>query len=178
MSMQNKYKILIWVVIILVATNLSMGISFLYHKQQDEKALERVEEEAIEVPAERRTRFFRQELGLHPGQMERFRELNRQFNRKAWQVTHDLELLRIEMVAELGTEEPDLQKLDDLSRKIGELHVQMKRETIDYYLAMRDECTPEQRERLNGIFMSVLRKNEDVRLPHRGGRRGPPWQNE
>jgi len=75
MALRNKYRILIWVIVILVATNLSMGFSFLYHKQQDKKLLEQTEQEAIELPARQRTRFFREQLDLQPQQMEIFREL-------------------------------------------------------------------------------------------------------
>ncbi|MGC9353626.1 MAG: Spy/CpxP family protein refolding chaperone [Mariniphaga sp.] len=168
MALQNKYRILVWVIIILVATNLSMGLSFLYHKQQDKKLAEQTEQEAIELPAQQRTRFFREQLNLQPQQMEIFRDLNRNFNRAAWQINHQLENLRIEMVRELGLENPDTQKLARISEEIGKLHTQLKNETIDYYLAMKKACTDEQQEKLNEIFISVLQKNEDVKLPQRG----------
>ncbi|MFW5755829.1 MAG: hypothetical protein ACOCWK_04445 [Tangfeifania sp.] len=35
MITRNKYRILVWIVVILVVTNLSVGISYLYHNQQD-----------------------------------------------------------------------------------------------------------------------------------------------
>jgi Asp-tRNA(Asn)/Glu-tRNA(Gln) amidotransferase B subunit len=170
MALQNKYRVLIWVIVILFATNLSMGLSFLYHKQQDKKLAEQTEQEVIELPAQQRTRFFREQLNLQPQQMEIFRELNRSFNRTAWQINHQLESLRIEMVRELGLEDPDTHKLASISEEIGKLHTQLKNETIDYYLAMKKACTDEQQEKLNEIFISVLQKNEDVRLPQRGGR--------
>lgn len=169
MAIQNKYRILIWVIVILVATNLSMGFSFMYHKQQDKKLLEQKELEAIELPAQQRTRFFREQLNLQPQQVEIFREQNRNFNRVAWQINHRLESLRIEMVKELGLENPDTKKLASISEEIGKLHTQLKNETINYYLAMKKACTDEQQEKLNEIFISVLQKNEDVRLPQRGG---------
>lgn len=59
MAKTTSYRTLIWIIVILLATNLSMGITFLYHKQQDKKAAKKTEETAIEVPTEQRTRFFR-----------------------------------------------------------------------------------------------------------------------
>lgn len=170
MALENKYRILIWVIVILVATNLSMGISFLYHKQQDKKLLEQTEQEAIELPAQQRTRFFREQLNLQPEQMDAFRELNRNFNRTAWQINHRLESLRVEMVTEMGQKNPDRKKLAKIAREIGDLHAQIKNETIAYYLGMKVVCNEEQQEKLNEIFISVLQRNEDVRLPRRGGR--------
>ncbi len=170
MTVRNKYRVLVWIIVILVATNLSMGISFLYHKQQDKNRMEAMKEEAIEVPAQRRTRFFKQQLNLRPEQMDRFRELNREFNRNAWEITHKLEILRIEMVKELGKSNPDSEKLDQVAKEIGDFHQVLKKETVDYYLKMRTECDEEQQIKLNQIFMSVLSNNQDIELPQRGRR--------
>ncbi len=163
------------VIIILIATNLSMGISFLYHKQQDKKITEEVRETSIEVPSQQRTRFFREQLNLRPDQVEIFRELNRDFNRTAWQINHSLERLRIEMVNEMGKQNPDEARLKKVSRDIGELHTLLKDETIKYYLSMKDVCTEEQKTRLNEIFISILQADEDVKLPHRGRRYRHNW---
>jgi Spy/CpxP family protein refolding chaperone len=170
MAIQNKYRILTWIIAILVATNVSMAVSFLYHKQQDKKLLEQSRQESIELPAQQRTRFFREHLNLEPQQVEFFRELNRSFNRDAWQITHQLERLRIDMVREMGKDTPDMKRLESISREIGELHTRLKNETIAYYLAMKERCSPEQQQKLNELFISVLHKNEDVRLPQHGYR--------
>lgn len=170
MITRNTYRILIWVIVILVATNLSMGISFVYHKQQDKRFMEQLEEEAIKVPSEQRTRFFREQLGLRFEQMDTFRELNRNFNMAAWKITHQLESLRADMVRELGKEKPSEKTLHSIANHIGELHTQLKEETIDYYNKMKAECSPEQQKKLNDIFVSMLKKNENVKLPKYGRR--------
>ena len=170
MAIKNAYRILIWIIVILIATNLSMGISFLYHKQQDKKFMEQLEEAAIDVPSERRTRFFREQLNLGQDQMDIFRELNRDYNKTAWQVTHQLETLRAEMVRELGKENPKEKRLDSISKQIGELHTNLKKETIDYYMQMKEVCNDEQKVKLNEIFMSMLKKKDDVSLPEYGRR--------
>lgn len=175
MAVTNKYRILTGVIIILIATNLSMGISFLYHRQQDKKMVQQQQEASVEVPAQQRTRFFREQLNLRPDQVEIFRKLNRNFNQTAWQINHRLERLRIEMVNEMGREEPDKARLKEVSRDIGELHTQLKDETIKYYMAMKEVCTEEQQARLNQLFISILQSNEDVRLPQRGRRFRHNW---
>ena len=168
MISNNKYRILIWIVVILVAINLSMGISYLYHKKQDKKLTEQLEEAAIEMPAQQRARFFREQLNLNSEQLEKFRELNRSFNRTAWNITHELQTFRIEMIEELGNENPNAEKLDSISENIGLLHTQLKNETISYYMEMREVCDEDQRQKLNEIFMSMLQNNEDIELPQRG----------
>jgi hypothetical protein len=170
MIKKNTYRILIWLIVILLATNLSMGISFWYHKQEDKKQTEKLEEMIIEVPAQQRTKFFREELNLQPEQVNKFREWNREFNRTGWSITHELEDLRIEMITELDKETSDQNTLETISNDIGKLHSELKKVTIDYYMKMKAECNEEQQKKLNEIFMSMLKKNEDVKLPGGYGR--------
>lgn len=173
----TTYRMLVWVIVILLATNLSMAITFLYHKQQDKKAAQQTEESAVEVPAEQRTRFFREQLNLNQEQGNQFRELNRNYNRTARDITFQLEKLRSEMVAELGKTELAKEKLEEITKTIGELHTQLKNVTIDYYLGMKTVCDDNQKEKLNEIFQSMLKQNEDVKLPGRQGRYGRGYRN-
>lgn len=166
----KTYRTLIWVIVILLATNLSMGFSFLYHKQHDEKMAEKLEEINIEMPAQQRTKFFREQLDLLPEQVDKFRKWNREFNRTGWSITHQLENLRLEMINELGKEAPDQNKLEMITNDIGSRHSELKKVTIEYYLKMKGECNEEQKKKLNDIFISMLKKNEDVKLPGGYGR--------
>lgn len=170
MKAENKYRLLVWVIVILVATNLSMGISYMYHRQREKQDLEQVEEEKIEAPAQQRTRFFREQLNLTPAQVDIFRILNRDFNRTAWQIQFQLADLRKEMINEAGIKGTDQQKLNDIAMQIGNLHEELKKKTIQYYLAMKEVCTEEQQEKLHQLFLTILDENEDVRLPQGGGR--------
>ncbi|KJF42945.1 periplasmic heavy metal sensor [Draconibacterium sediminis] len=169
MATKNKYRILIWVIVILAATNLSMGISFWYHKQQDKKAAGT--QQQVEMPSEQRTRFFREQLNLQPDQVDYFRELNRNYNRSARRISDQLSLLRVEMVEEMGKAETNTTKLHAISSEIGEMHKTLKDLTIDYYLDMKAVCDENQQEKLKEIFLSMTKLKEDVSLPQRGGRR-------
>lgn len=174
MATNNTYRILVWTVVILLATNLSMGLSFWFHKQQDKKTVED-EKEQVEMPTEQRTRFFREQLNLRQDQMDTFRELSRSYNRSARRVTYELEELRLQMVEEMGKQNPDKAELNAITENIGKLHAKLKEFTIDYYLNMKSECTEDQQKKLNEIFRSMSKSKEDVSLPQRGGRhRG--WQ--
>ncbi|MCY1722597.1 periplasmic heavy metal sensor [Prolixibacteraceae bacterium Z1-6] len=175
MVSKNTYRILIWVIVILAATSLSMGISFWYHKQQDKKAAEK-QKQQVEMPSEQRTRFFREQLNLRQDQMDIFRELNREYNRSARRISNQLEDLRIKMVEEMGQQSPGKEELDSISENIGNLHSDLKKLTIQYYLDMKEVCDEDQQQKLNEIFLTMSKSKEDVSLPRRGGRgkgRGP-----
>jgi Spy/CpxP family protein refolding chaperone len=170
MVKQKTYRLLVWAVIILLATNISMAVSFLVHKKQDQNNLEKQEQAAIEVPTEQRTKFFKEQLSLLPGQMDPFREFNRNYNRATNAVAHKLEVLRVEMVGELGKENPDKNRLNEITAEIGNLHKDLKNITIEYYQQMNNICDASQRKKLNGIFMSMVNKNDEVNPQQRGRR--------
>lgn len=167
MITRNTYRILIWVIVILAATTLSMGISFWAHKQQDKKAAEQKEQQ-MEMPSEQRTRFFREQLSLRQDQMDIFRDLNRDYNRSAHRISYQLEESRIKMVEEMGKANPSEDTLISISENIGELHTSLKKVTIQYYLDMKEVCDESQQKKLNEIFMSMSTSKEDVSLPQRG----------
>ena len=167
MESKYTYRMLIWVIVILAATSLSMGLSFWYHKQQDKKAAGQNEQQ-IEMPSEQRTRFFREQLNLRQDQIDIFRDLNREYNRSARRISYRLEEFRTEMVEEMGKKDPSQDDLDSISENIGELHSELKKVTIQYYLDMKEVCDIGQQEKLNDIFMSMSKSKEDVSLPQRG----------
>jgi Spy/CpxP family protein refolding chaperone len=169
MASKNTYRILIWIVVILLATNLSMGLSFWFHKQQDKKGVE-AKKQQIEMPTEQRTKFFREQLNLRQDQMDTFRELSRSYNRSARRVTNQLEAWRLNMVEIMGEQNPDKEELKTITENIGRLHAELKELTIEYYLSMKAECDEDQQMKLNEIFISMSKSKEDVSLPQRGGR--------
>ena len=170
MATRNTYRILIWIIVILIASNLSMGLSFWYHRYQETRGEEEIKSEEVEMPSEQRTRFFRDQLNLTSDQLEVFRELNREFNRSARKESNELEDLRIEMVKEMGKASPSTERLDSIAREVGGHHSELKEITMDYYLKMKAACNAEQQEKLKEIFLSVSKSDEEVALPERGRR--------
>ena len=168
MVSQKKYHLLLWMIAILVATNLSTIGSFMYHKNQEgEKEPDQTQ---VEMPNEQRTRFFREQLDLSFEQVDSFRVYNRAFNRAANQVTNELENLRLQMVEEMGKDPVDHEKLKQITTTIGTLHTKLKDITIDYYIQMKEACTAEQAEKLNNIFRSILDKNDQMKPAQHMGR--------
>ena len=107
MKPTNKYRILIWIIVILVATNLSIIGSFYYHRMTEEKTSETKPEGQNAIPGEQRTRFFRDQLKLNNEQLDQFRDINRTLNRTARGIEMNLAQLREDMIKELGTQNPD-----------------------------------------------------------------------
>lgn len=176
MKTDTKYSRMIWIIVILVATNLSTVGSFYYHRFQEAKANELKEETQTTIPGEQRTRFFRDELNLDADQIDRFRNINRTFNRTARGIELDLAQLRQNLIDELGKENTDSTTLNKLAGDIGENHRELKLITTTFYLDMKNICNTEQQIKLHKIFQSMLDKDSQVNLPQPGNQRGR-WRN-
>ena len=177
MSTTNKNRTLIWIIIILVATNLSTIGSFYYHRMMETKTEETKQEGQNAIPGEQRTRFFRDQLNLTAEQLDKFRDINRTFNRTARGIEMNLAQLREDMITELGTQNPDSTRLDQIAIDVGNNHRELKQVTTTFYLNMKKICTKEQQAKLHEIFQSMLNKDNQVNLP-RPGNQGGRWRNQ
>ncbi|MBV5314696.1 MAG: periplasmic heavy metal sensor [Prolixibacteraceae bacterium] len=177
MNATNKYRILIWIIVILVATNLSTIGSFYYHRMTEAEAPEAKQGDQNAIPGEQRTRFFRDQLNLNAEQLDQFREINRAFNRTARNIETNLAQLREDLIRELGTQNPDSARLNQMATEVGNNHRELKQVTTTFYLDMKKICTAEQQSKLHEIFQSMLNKDNQVNLP-RPGNQGGRWRNQ
>jgi hypothetical protein len=118
MIVNNRQKILVWIVVILAATNLATVGSFYYHRANETTTSPVTSDKQTEVSGDQRTRFFREQLELSPDQVEQFRTINRTFNRTARTIEYDLSELRTELINELGTAAPDSSKLKNIAHRL------------------------------------------------------------
>jgi hypothetical protein len=175
MVSESKYRTLIWLVIILIAINLSTVGSLLFHTRNSEKkeAPEKIIQS--ETILNNGVRHFREKLDLEPDQVLKFREINREFNRSAGQITKRLEFLRVQMIEELARPESSSEKIGEINREFGDLHEQLKNLTAGYYLQMKAACNSEQQLKLYEIFIGMVQKDEPT-PPGHGRRRGRAWR--
>lgn len=172
MKTETKHRALIWAIVILAATNLSTLGSFYYHRLTELNAEKKIQEEQTNIPGDRRTRFFKDELNLDDNQLDEFRDINRNFNRTARSIEANLSLLREDLIKELGAQNPDTVRLNELASEIGDNHRELKEITSAFYLKMKKICTPEQQLKLHSIFQSMLNKDSQVALPQQRNRWG------
>ena len=176
MLTQTKYKLLIWLVLILFTMNIATIASLVYHSRQTKKqTTEKQTADESVVKAEQGTGFFREQLNLDSAQINRFRDINREYNFAAHRISYDLEQLRRKMVEQMGKAGPDTIRLNAICREIGLNHEQLKKLTVDYYLKMKTTCNEEQQIKLNYIFKEMVQK-EDTVAPHQGRGKGYRWR--
>ena len=167
--MKTKDKnILIWIIIILAATNLSTVGTIIYHAYFQSSIPQNSQIEQIELPNSHLGRFIRDELNLTYDQHQQFKDLRQIFHTDASRVTREMQVRRSEIMLELGMEKTDIDELHTLATEIGDLHEELKCLTFDYYLDMKDICNDEQKDKLFQIFNTMT--NEGAELKLRRGR--------
>jgi Spy/CpxP family protein refolding chaperone len=171
-----KYRLLLWLVFILIALNVATVVSLIYHTMQDKKQVSVSQHSGqSRGEANRGATFFREQLNLDPGQISQFSEINDEYNLNTRRISFELELLRQEIVKEMGKPESDTVKLNELSRKIGLKHEELKKLTTNYYLRMKSCCNEEQQMKLNSIFKEMVQPGDSAGS-HQGKGKGPRWR--
>lgn len=171
-----KRKHFIWIIAVLTVINLSATGTVLYNIKFQKEDLERkVYEQELEPgpPDVKPGRLLREKLNLSPEQHQQFRKLRRSFHTQANKLSYEMQIKRNEMITELAKEDPDVQKLKQIARDIGDMHTELKELTMDYYLGMKEVCTPEQEEKLYRIFEVLINRDGGMPMPGRGRGRGP-----
>jgi len=181
MISNNRHTLLVWSVIILALMNITTFITIGYHvykTNQTEKIAGTKNTKLLETDAVQFSgRYFRDQLGLTDGQMDKFREFNPEFRQQALDITIHLAEDRQEMLDEMVSSSPDTVKLNQLSREIGNLHRSLKVLTYRYYLDMKNLCTPEQQIKLENLFHTMFSNDAQMGYPGKGnGQQGKRWR--
>lgn len=164
----------LWAVIILVIINISMIAGFTYKAYIADNTV-KVDTSSLELPDQGWGPYFRDKLNLSHKQFRDFLSSRQEFHTSAMDITIELQSTRIGLLEEMSKPKPDTKKINRLAKKIGQLHTELKKVTVDYYLALKKECNPQQKKQLYKIFKQMLNA-EELDLPegrrhrHRRGR--------
>ena len=129
------------------------------------------------MPPEGRIRYYiRKELNFTDEQIKQFSESRRKTMREQFKVKNQLKTLRRQMMIELAKEQPDRNKLNEITTEIGQAHKAIKDLTIAHFLEIKTICTTEQQKKLYRLWNRMappperLRKGEEIRRKGRMNR--------
>jgi Spy/CpxP family protein refolding chaperone len=160
----NK-SILIWIIVILAATNISTVGTIVYFVYFQGNTVQYKNSPQIDIPDSHIGRFFRDELNLNRKQHDQFRIFRQNFHEEANILSNKMQVNRNEIMTELGKENSDTIYLHTLAREIGEMHEELKHLTFEYYLEMKNICTIEQKEKLFQIFRTMINQDDEIEMP-------------
>lgn len=162
-----KKNILIWVIVILCATNIATVATIYYHNYLYKINVLNTKTNHIEVPNNQLGRFFKEQLNLDEEKHQKFRTYRQKFHSQANILTNEMQAKRNEFLDELGKSNSDTVKLDQLASEIGYLHAKLKRITFVYYLEMKNICTDEQKVKLFEIFNAMANQEAEIKMPNK-----------
>ncbi len=149
-------RILIWIIVILVALNVSIMGTIFYKSHAFKHSMHN---NRPEFPKEKIScEFIVDELRFNEEQEKAHRQFRRTYLKKAKRLTTEMQHKRIKIMNELENDVPDTLYLHATSNEIGRLHAELKQTTIGYYLKLKSICNDEQKRHLSKIFHKMTNR--------------------
>lgn len=153
-----------WAVIILTVVNISMIAGFTYRAYMDKPP--EGPQSLPELPDRGFGRVLQDSLGLTHQQHLKFRQARRTFHVNARKIAVNLQRTRLTLLQEMSSPKPDSSQLQALADSIGWYHSELKKLTVDFYLELKQECSPAQKEKLYGVFRALMHADH-IKMPGR-----------
>ena len=153
MTSEKTNRILLWLNLMLLLIIGSAALTFTVMKSSGNNG---ADEQAVINSMD----MLRRELGLSNEQYSKVLVENDRTLRTYNLVLDMMCETNVQMIEELGKENSDPQVLDSLARKIGTLNTSLRRHTGDYFLHLKEICTPEQQQKLTAIFKQMMQLEE------------------
>lgn len=150
MNIFQKNRMIIWILSgLLIAAFSALG-TMVYHHRLAPGLF------AKEKSCDKGCDLLTEELGLTSEQKKNIGEIRMNCRINGMAISDSLRLMRSELLTELSREVPDTMKLRSIAGMIGNLQAQLTNRTIDQYLKISKECTPEQREKLSLLYYEMM----------------------
>ncbi len=151
----KQFRLLVWLVIILLALNVSAVATILWMRFSAQKP----GPEKTEFILKTKKRHFRlhdemikNEVGLNDRQIEAFRQLRDKHFSEIRDITTDIDKTRELQFISIRDKNADPEFIDSLSKRTGELHYQWSVSSSIFLNDVKDLCTPEQKEKLFNLL--------------------------
>jgi Spy/CpxP family protein refolding chaperone len=148
MNFMQRNRLIFWALIILVVINISALISFFLFTKAQAPA-------PCCSPEEQQCMAFRDELNLSAGQSLKVNEINKKYSASAEPIATSIKETRSAILTELEKDDPDTLRLDVLTNQLALLQLQIQRENIKQYSALKQVCTQEQAHRLSALYRDL-----------------------
>lgn len=170
MTTENKYRWMIWAIVVLALMNISTLITLLIHSGSSRETAAPVvagKPQSEDPSVEFSGRYFRDQLNLNGEQMAEFARFNPEFRNNIRNINISLAEMRQQMMIEMSAEKSDTAKLNMLSDSIGYLHASLKKLTYGYYFDFKRICDKEQQARLEMLFGGMFAPDFQMGGQHR-----------
>ncbi|MFP4619935.1 MAG: Spy/CpxP family protein refolding chaperone [Bacteroidales bacterium] len=112
--------------------------------------------------------FIKRKLDLDEEQFRKFQTLHNENMETMKKIARELGQKQEVLMKELTKEKPDSNKMKRLAGEIGDLHTQLKINTVEHFSRMKELCNPEQRGKLNQMIMEMAKHGRHHAEPGAG----------
>lgn len=154
MNYFNKKRLAIITIVVLLIINITTIGTVLYHTHIKPKRV--YDKERTYRNTKKHMRFTREQRVL-------FRKKVMEFRKKTNPLHHQISEIRSHILDELAKQNPDTTLIFDLNEKAGELHLELKRQTILNLIELKQSWDPEQYDVLDKMFRQTMM--DDYRGP-------------
>jgi Spy/CpxP family protein refolding chaperone len=102
--------------------------------------------------------FIAKELNFDEAQMQDFRDINMEHNEAIREISREVRQLKDALFNQLSEAVVNEEKVNDLTRRIGEKARQKDLKTFYHFKAVQEICTEEQRKRFISIIKDALHR--------------------
>jgi hypothetical protein len=160
----TKTNILILIIIGLAVLNISIVSSIVWHRYHGFH-----DRWQHEMPFRhgRMDMIIPQKLNFNADQKKKFIHVDTLFRKSSLNIINQLHQLRFSILNELKKPYSDTTKLLEYSKQVGNLHSNLKMNTINFYLDLKKICTPAQQDSLASFFLNLIEFDDmPPRPPH------------
>ena len=172
MDKLTKKRFLILVIAVLVIINISALVTIYYNSKIQEKRIEKINLQKERIRKIGMYRFFRDELNLSEDQFQEFKSINQFYMNNTHDIGLKLKENKLLMMSEIANKNPNIKNLDSIANEIGHLHYELKLNTINHFIELKDICNDQQQEILQKMFMQMImgKDNNRMRKEYQRGR--------
>ena len=156
METKTKRTLLIVSIILLIVINISALSTIYFHNKIRSKKFIEIENMKQEAKLNGMHRYIKNELELSEEQFELFKETSRTNMITTHKITLKLNKKRYDMMEEIGKKSPNPENLEKIAKKIGSLHYELKKSTINHFMKLKEICNEDQQKDLQKLFMQMI----------------------
>lgn len=149
MNIQNKNKLLVITVLILLIANIGTFSTILIHKNKLDKRSEKRNE--FQKRNKNKKNMFLTELNLNNEQKAFFKQERKQHFIKSNQIREQINQQKQAINNEIFKTDPDIKHISLLSDSIGKLNAEFEKENYHHFLRLKQTLEPDQTERFKQI---------------------------
>ena len=148
MNFFSKNKVVFWLMIFLIAINLTILITFIVFYSRKSNISD-------EKPTEKPGMVFSKELSLTSSQSEKVEIILTEYRNSTDSLTISIREYRASLLKELAKDIPDTTVLNNCADEICSLQRLMQKASINQYLELKKICNSDQCQRLSVLYFEL-----------------------